>query len=498
MVARGGPESSAAGPRTRRFRLRPALGILASLAFGAMLVRGLLIEPFDVEVRDLTLPCRGLARGPVRILLFSDVDFRGVGVRERAVREAGIRFRPDLVLVAGDLLDRRAEVDDPARVRESGEFFASIPASRRFLVPGEEESVAIERLREAWAPHGVEVLSGKGVRIDLRGERIELFGADLLSDAIPWPLGRDGDRRFVFSREGGRVAAHRLVHASEPAREWRELDATFAFEAVTPRAFLEFDVGWRPGPGAEGGTGWQICRDDSRKDFVVYAHWPGRKSVRGRRESGFVPPAGRWCRARVQWRQDEVGSRLRARFWQEGAVEPSSWSIDVVDTAPGSSRSGSVAFAGRLGVRRYADLRVTDPAGGTLLEERFDDPRRVAADWTSGSALQAWQLLEASAAGCRIVLAHHPDTALFLQDLVPPHVDAVLAGHTHGGQVRIPWFGAPYTATRLGRAFDRGLFRVGSVPLYITAGVGTSLVPIRLFDPPEVTRLTLVPEPSAR
>jgi predicted MPP superfamily phosphohydrolase len=50
-----------------------------------------------------------------------------------------------------------------------------------------------------------------------------------------------------------------------------------------------------------------------------------------------------------------------------------------------------------------------------------------------------------------------------------------------------------FTSTSLGRRLDAGLFRVGGVPLYITAGVGTSIVPARFLAPPEVVLLTLEP-----
>jgi predicted MPP superfamily phosphohydrolase len=78
-----------------------------------------------------------------------------------------------------------------------------------------------------------------------------------------------------------------------------------------------------------------------------------------------------------------------------------------------------------------------------------------------------------------------------MADLEAIGVCPVLAGHTHGGQVRIPGLGALYNSTWIGRKFDRGLFDFKGVPLYITAGVGTSIVPIRLFDPPEVTLVTV-------
>jgi predicted MPP superfamily phosphohydrolase len=63
--------------------------------------------------------------------------------------------------------------------------------------------------------------------------------------------------------------------------------------------------------------------------------------------------------------------------------------------------------------------------------------------------------------------------------------------------VSFPWLGPLYTSTWLGRSFDRGLFRVAGTPLFITAGIGTSIVPIRLGVPPDVALITLLPVVSS-
>jgi len=65
-----------------------------------------------------------------------------------------------------------------------------------------------------------------------------------------------------------------------------------------------------------------------------------------------------------------------------------------------------------------------------------------------------------------------------------------LAGHSHGGQVRIPGQGAlvlPY----LGRKYDMGLYQVGGMWLYTNRGLGEISVPMRINCPPELTLFTL-------
>jgi predicted MPP superfamily phosphohydrolase len=66
-------------------------------------------------------------------------------------------------------------------------------------------------------------------------------------------------------------------------------------------------------------------------------------------------------------------------------------------------------------------------------------------------------------------------------------IDLILTGHTHGGQIRLPFYGPLATMTSIGKKYVSGLHRVGTTSLYVSRGVGTSVLPIRLFCPPEIT-----------
>lgn len=66
-------------------------------------------------------------------------------------------------------------------------------------------------------------------------------------------------------------------------------------------------------------------------------------------------------------------------------------------------------------------------------------------------------------------------------------VGLILTGHTHGGQIRIPFLGAIQTLTSVGKRYAAGLHQLGESMLYVSRGVGTSVIPIRLFCPPEIT-----------
>jgi hypothetical protein len=130
-------------------------------------------------------------------------------------------------------------------------------------------------------------------------------------------------------------------------------------------------------------------------------------------------------------------------------------------------------------VLRNAATRV-EVAGGGLWIAGLDDA------WTGHDDLAA-ALRGVDASAPSILLSHVPDP---FRDL-PPEVALTVAGHTHGGQVRVPGYGPLRTGTRLPRRLAHGLNQEGGRHLYVSGGVGTSALPVRFACPPEIALLTL-------
>jgi len=86
----------------------------------------------------------------------------------------------------------------------------------------------------------------------------------------------------------------------------------------------------------------------------------------------------------------------------------------------------------------------------------------------------------------RLLLVHYP---LFV-NRVKGSFDLVLAGHSHGGQVRIPFWGALVLPDNVG-PYDLGLFQTQIGPLYVNPGIGTYHLPVRAWCRPEVTAISL-------
>jgi predicted MPP superfamily phosphohydrolase len=86
-----------------------------------------------------------------------------------------------------------------------------------------------------------------------------------------------------------------------------------------------------------------------------------------------------------------------------------------------------------------------------------------------------------------ILLSHNPDAK---DDLAPFHWDLMLCGHTHGGQLRVPWLGATPFAPVQDKRFVAGLHRWSKRWMHITKGIG-NVYGLRINCPPEVSFLTL-------
>ena len=104
-----------------------------------------------------------------------------------------------------------------------------------------------------------------------------------------------------------------------------------------------------------------------------------------------------------------------------------------------------------------------------------------------GMAMKGIHALKPAQAGRRILLLHYPEMADRLQG---PRFDLILSGHSHGGQVRLPFIGAPMLPYGVG-PYDMGYFESAGGPLYVNVGIGTYHLPIRFNCRPELTVVTM-------
>lgn len=96
-------------------------------------------------------------------------------------------------------------------------------------------------------------------------------------------------------------------------------------------------------------------------------------------------------------------------------------------------------------------------------------------------------LLDGARGNATVLLYHSPDLA---PDAAEMGIDLQLSGHTHGGQVRFPLYGALYAGSLYGKQFECGRYAVGGLTLYVTRGIGMEgkgAPRVRFLCPPEIT-----------
>ena len=170
------------------------------------------------------------------------------------------------------------------------------------------------------------------------------------------------------------------------------------------------------------------------------------------------------------------------------------WTVPVLGKLRG--RLGQFAILGNHDVihRPGRIRRAVRAAGFSMLDGRWtlieDGARTIALGGTSAPWGPALDPSARPQADATIVLSHSPDA--FPRMASWGTIDLILAGHNHGGQIRVPLLGPLVMPSLYGRRFDRGFFRRGRTLMELTQGIGGKH-PLRYDCPPEIVRLVLSP-----
>ena len=141
--------------------------------------------------------------------------------------------------------------------------------------------------------------------------------------------------------------------------------------------------------------------------------------------------------------------------------------------------------------RALRDAGFTDLTNAGVWLERPGGARlRVAGvdDCRTGRPRLRQALGDLRAGEACLLFTHNPD---YVERVRDARVDLVLSGHTHGGQVVLPFVGAPVVPSRYGQKYLAGLVQGPRARVFVTRGVGTIGPPVRFRCPPEVALITL-------
>lgn len=161
---------------------------------------------------------------------------------------------------------------------------------------------------------------------------------------------------------------------------------------------------------------------------------------------------------------------------------------------------GKFAVLGNFDVWYWSDRDLFSDTGFRVLKEdivtikKNNETIQISGLGVGYSELYLQMLRSLSAERFNILLYHYPDLA---ENLGDSNIDLYLAGHTHGGQVAVPLYGALVTLSKYGKKYESGKYIVGDTVLYVNRGIGMegSYIPrVRFWARPEITIFNIMPE----
>ncbi len=476
------------------------------------------VDAFWFETRVLLLQdsihmplLAGAAR--LRLAHLSDLHVTGDAPLLHDLLQRVAAAHPDVVVVTGDFI---RDVPEPRELTRHVDAAAAFVSQLRRLVPqapvlavqghSEYAGEVIVALRRA----GVTWLSDEGRRIGPDGDLLVLgvnqqVGIDRLAAAgrSPFRIARVNGQ-WVHSARLGPPLRNFYSHYDPAPPSLADTGGPLAWSGYDTLADVRIDRE-STGAGIEAHSRYVVGEDRmirlrrmSREDndtgtFCLIAH--GTVFTGGAADhldTGVEPQPGRWYRLRLRTRVEPAAVRVWARAWPADQPEPAAWQAWAEDRSPERVESGTVGvWAWGGGTVLYRNVQAIDAAGRTLFCDPAGGPRRPR-DWRDEARGTRLELALARSPTTppgtpRLVLSHTPDVVL---EASQRGIEAVLAGHTHGGQVRLPFVGAITTRSSLGPFYSAGLFdfaapnQRGLTTLFINSGVGTSLLPVRFLCPP--------------
>jgi predicted MPP superfamily phosphohydrolase len=147
----------------------------------------------------------------------------------------------------------------------------------------------------------------------------------------------------------------------------------------------------------------------------------------------------------------------------------------------------------KVGIQVLSNEVVSIQISGEKLRLLGKQDKMESPDWKEISNQLKSILAKGEQEGNLIVLVHNPDyiDTISGELMISNDLTLILAGHTHGGQVSLPLVGSPIIPSSYGQKYAAGHIQEAGTDMFVTTGVGTSLIPVRFGVPPEISVLTL-------
>ncbi len=479
--------------KIKRFFVLSVLGALISIG----IIYCFLIEPNAIVINTVPIADEDLASlfHDEKVVQISDLHISSVGYREKRLIKMLHRIRPDILFITGDFLTNR---------RDEG---SCLEVLRRIEKP----------------PHGIWAVLGNADRFRRDGslfegadafvKKIENVGIKILEDRSErLALNEQGDHLFIAGVEGASLPWSKLDYLLQDIPENSPVILLSHYPDILEKQtdVLTVNLGEEGNSGISG-WGWQ---DNAFFEFdtgIVQFEKDGSHTIRVQsRERGVA--IEQICLV-AETDEESLGKALSRDSTENvdnmyAVINPDAKEMIVIkaDDIPDSRVFGCW--------RKVRDLTA------------HSDP--VIKD-TSGFGKSEWPLLEPedyfeADFYARGLIDYHLWVRMKAENDSPSHdsiyvqfndsinskgepiyrigelcvrrelerINLILAGHTHGGQIRIPFLGALEILPHHSVDYDKGLFESQGTKMYVNRGIGMALVPMRFLCSPEIAVLQFV------
>ena len=149
-----------------------------------------------------------------------------------------------------------------------------------------------------------------------------------------------------------------------------------------------------------------------------------------------------------------------------------------------------------IGVKVLSNESLSIEVNGEPLRLLGMKDQMISGNWNDISRELKKVVAKENIKGNIIVLTHNPDYLPVITGdySISEDISLILAGHTHGGQCRFPFFGALIVPSEYGQNYVAGHIHHQQTDMFVTTGIGTSKIPFRFGVPPEIAVLTIYTE----
>ncbi|MBN1481314.1 metallophosphoesterase [candidate division KSB1 bacterium] len=478
--------------------------IVALLCIGLLsLIYGYFIERKNIKIEYVNIRSEKFSENfsGVRIVHISDLHLKSLTAYEKDVAAEINDVHPDIIAITGDFFRHRNIFEGfnaveklPKSIDQVKNFLHLLHAPYGVFICrgnndfGDDKEVSNIFL-DAMHRDEVNILVNSSSLVTKDNERIHLLGIDFPGFSR-WEANEFSNRSYEdgrcmeswFSFENS--YSHFLLG---PDREkWSDYTYTGSLRQSNPDEggiglifYSQFDLGYDAFYRLRRLAGWS--------KFVLSPHAANRPL--GETECQIDMLANQWYRFKIRCFSKEDGTHIQAKVWPKETEEPAQWQADAVDTTH-QFQNGTVGlWSHGKGLHQFDDLCVFTANGDTLMVDDFEDRDTFGwVDFNFEAEAIPWIRQAIPDSEFTVLLAHTPDVIAWADSA---KIDLQLSGHTHGGQIQLPLLGPLVTGTDLGRKYAQGLFSFDHTTLFVTRGIGTILLPIRLFCRPEIVVIDL-------